>query len=236
MTNPSPPLLLSSVALRLHKVDPLAVALRGIPAGTTLIRDDLHPPEMLTVLDDIPSGHKLALSKIPAGTEVRRYGQVIGLASAEIQPGAWVHTHNLAPIETPRDSQIRVAAAPAAARPEAAERSFMGYPRSGGRAGTRNYIAVIATVSCSAQAARAIAAHFTPQVLADYPNVDGVVAVTHGSGCSIPEGGLAHIYLRRALLNVARHPNVGAALFVSLGCEVNQMGAAVAALAEETLG
>ncbi len=236
MTQTSPPLPFSSIALRLHPADQIAVALRDIPAGTPLIRDDLHPPEMLVVLDDIPAGHKLALVRVPAGSVLKRYGQVIGLAAQEILPGAWVHTHNLDAIETARDSQIRVVEAAETGLSKQAMRSFAGYPRPRGRAGTRNYVAVLSTVSCSAQAARAIAAHFTPERLAAYPNVDGVVAVTHGSGCSIPEGGLAHVYLQRALLNLARHPNTGAALFVSLGCEVNQMAAAVAALAEETRG
>ncbi len=233
MTNDSPPLLFSSLALRLHPADLVAVALRDIPAGTILIRDDLHPPELLEVLENIPSGHKLALNRIPAGSAVRRYGHLIGLASQDISPGAWVHTHNLAAIADPRRSQIHVEAAPPPQPNPSATRSFQGYPRPSGRAGTRNFIAVIATVSCSAQAAQAIAAHFTPERLSTYPNVDGVLAVTHASGCSIPEGGLAHTYLQRALLNMARHPNVDAALFVSLGCEVNQMAAPVAHLARE---
>ncbi len=228
------PILFSSIALRLHKADTVAVALRDIPAGTTIVRNDLHPPEMLEVLENIPSGHKLALSRIHAGAQVKRYGHVIGLAGREIPPGSWVHTHNLESIETQRDSQVRVVASQEPPQPGQSIRSFLGYPHPSGRAGTRNYIAVISTVSCSAQAARAIAAHFTPERLAAYPHVDGVIAVTHGSGCSIPEEGLSHVYLRRALLNIARHPNVGASLFISLGCEVNQMAAAVAALVEET--
>ncbi len=236
MTTTLPPVLFSKTAIRLHPSDTVAVALRDIPAGTRLIRDDLHPPEMLQVLDDIPSGHKLALNRVPDGSAVRRYGQVIGVATQDIAPGAWVHTHNLAPIETPRDSQVRVVKAAEEISSTTPILSFLGYPRPTGWAGTRNSIAIIATVSCSAEAARAIAAHFTPETLADYPNVDSVVAVTHGSGCSIPAGGTAHTYLRRALLNLAQHPNVGAALFVSLGCEVNQIADAVAALAEQTRG
>jgi altronate dehydratase len=184
----------------------------------------------LQVRQTIPAGHKIAIIKIDPGAPILRYGQPIGIATQSILPGDWVHSHNLDVGDMQREFTIQLSQH--STSPESTPmRSFLGYARSTGRAGTRNFIAVVSTVSCSAQVASAIAAHFTPAILAQYPNVDGVVAITHPLGCSMPEGGLAHTYLHRALLNLSRHPNVAGILYISLGCEVNQMAEAVASQA-----
>jgi altronate dehydratase len=111
---------------------------------------------------------------------------------------------------------------PVALVPEAERRTFMGYARPDGRVGTRNMIAVIATVNCSAHTSHQIAHYFTPERLAEYPNVDGVIALTHTYGCASRIGHEDYQLLARVLTGMARHPNVGAAIFVSLGCETNQ--------------
>jgi altronate hydrolase len=156
---------------------------------------------------------------------VRRYGQVIGFATRDIAPGEHVHTHNLGASTFTREYAIGVDVPAVNLVPEDERRMFMGYARPSTRAGTRNYVAVISSVNCSAHATRQIARHWTPERLAPYPNVDGVIAITHHGGCSVRLGGEEHIMLQRTLAGIARHPNVGGCLFVGLGCEVNQIDA-----------
>lgn len=166
----------------------------------------------------IEAGHKFALVPIAAGSLVRRYGYPIGHATVPIAAGEWVHTHNLALGDLRKDYAYQVVE-PLIPRPSS--RTFMGLLRSDGRVGTRNYVAVIATVNCAARAAAAIARAFSPERLAAFPNVDGVIAITHGGGCSFAPNGLTHTYLVRSLAGIARNPNVGAAVFCGLGCEAN---------------
>jgi altronate hydrolase len=153
---------------------------------------------------------------------VRRYGQIIGLASQDIQPGEHVHTHNLALGNLNQEYRFGVDAKPVNLVPPEEGRTFLGYRRADGRVGTRNYIAVISTVNCSAHACLEIAHHFSPERLAPYTNIDGVVALTFRSACSMRLGGPTHTVLQRTLAGMARHANVGAAIFVGLGCETNQ--------------
>jgi len=215
---------LSNAAIQLHPKDQVAIVKQEITAETNL-QDDRPGAGASNVLvrQSIPAGHKIALEKIPAGGEVLRYGHKIGVASQAIETGDWVHSHNLEVGDMSRDFNIRVSKSPKDYASNGPVRTFSGFQRPDGRAGTRNFVLVISTVSCSAQAAQAIADHFTPELLAAYPNVDGVKAITHYSGCTMPPGSLAYQYLERMLLNLARHPNVGAVLYVSLGCEVMQI-------------
>jgi altronate hydrolase len=152
---------------------------------------------------------------------------VIGFATCDIAPGEHVHTHNLAAPIYDREYEIGVDARPVDRVPPGKRRTFMGYPRPNGRSGTRNVIAVISNVNCSAHATRQIAHYWTPERLAPYPNVDGVIALTHHSGCSMRLGGEEYVMLQRTLAGMARHPNVGGYLLVGLGCEVNQIDAMV---------
>jgi len=204
---------LSNTILRLHPDDDVAVARVDLQPGTPLT----DPPGDLTVQQPIPAGHKVALRAVAAGRPVRRYGQIIGLATQGILPGEWVHTHNLGVAGLDRDPAFGVDARPVSPIPEADRRTFLGFSRPDGRAGARNYIAVLSTVNCSAHAAREIARHFTPERLAAFPNVDGVVALTHSLGCP-----LEYLLLQRTLAGMAHHPNVGGYLLVGLGCETNQ--------------
>ena len=203
--------------IQLHPSDPLAIARRDLAAGTLIRMPD---GSQLLTRDEVPSGHKLALRALAGGETILRYGRNIGLARMAIQAGEHIHTHNLEPGEVGRERGWRVVQPE---QPSPSGRTFLGFPRPNGRAGTRNYVAVISTVNCSAHTAARIARTFTPERLAEYPNVDGVVAVTHPGGCSIPQGGLSQAYLRRSLLNLARHPNIAAAVYIGLGCEVNQI-------------
>lgn len=170
----------------------------------------------------IPRGHKLATVSIAKGAPVLKYAQIIGYAAENIAAGAHVHTHNLEFRNVDTDYAFSTNLRPVT--PVAEPDTFMGYRRASGRVGTRNFIAVLTSVNCSATAARMIAAHFTPDLLANYPNVDGVVAFVHGTGCGMAgQGSDGFEALQRVMWGYARHPNIGGVLMAGLGCEMNQI-------------
>jgi altronate hydrolase len=152
---------------------------------------------------------------------VLKFGQIIGFAAAAIEPGEHVHTHNLQIREFHRDSKIGTDSHPTELLPEAEGAHFEGVVRADGRVATRNYIGVLATVNCSASVSRFIADEFNKEILADFSNVDGVVALGHGTGCGMNADSQGFKILQRTLAGYARHPNFGAILLVGLGCEVN---------------
>jgi altronate hydrolase len=201
-------------AIHLHPADNVAVARVPIAAGAELRVDGVS----VVALDAIPAGHKIALRPIAAGDMVERYGQSIGRATAPIEAGRHVHTHNLGFEELALDYEFPTAEIALPRR--AAEPTFAGYARADGRVGTRNYIAVVAASNCAAHTAASIAESYLGETLP--PNVDGVVAFPHGEGC-------AHAFgpdmdqLRRTLGGVLVHPNVSAAVILGLGCETNQI-------------
>ena len=205
--------------IRLRPQDDVVIATRPIPAGTLL------EEEGITTLTDIPPGHKIATRAIAQGQPVRRYNQIIGLASRDIAPGDHIHVHNLAMTDVQMDHAIGADAHPTPRVEQPA--TFMGYRRPDGRAATRNYIGIISSVNCSARVVRAIADHFRrdirPESLADFPNVDGVVALTHGIGCAVDSKSESMRIVRRTLSGFATHPNFAAVLFIGLGCETNQI-------------
>lgn len=203
--------------LRLNPNDDVVIAARPIPAGTRI------ESEGIACVDAIPAGHKVAVRAIARGRPVRRYDQIIGFATADIAPGQHVHTHNLAFEAFERDYAVGVDVKPV---PRVAEpATFMGIVRADGRVATRNYIGVISTVNCSASVSKYVAAHFTPERLAAWPNVDGVVPITHSSGCGMDSAGAGIDLLRRTIAGYCRHPNFAGVVIIGLGCEANQMDA-----------
>lgn len=216
---------LEQVALRLHPRDQVVIAKENLQQGIVLILEDegAAGSERIAVQGFIPSGHKVALQAIATDQAVRRYGQIIGFASQPIRPGEHIHTHNLGLGEFARDYAFSAEVQPVNYVPARERRTFKGYRRANGQVGTRNYIAVISTVNCSAHACWEIAHHFTPERLAAYPNVDGIIALTHSSGCSTRAEGSDYVLLQRTLAGMATHPNVGGYLLVGLGCEANQV-------------
>lgn len=198
-----------SALIRLDASDNVATARRALAPG----EEGATTP--------VPRGHKMALSSIAMGAPVTKYAQVIGYAAEDIAAGAHVHVHNLAFRDIDHEhafgSNLRPASAPSR------RDHFMGYRRPTGRVGTRNYIAVLTSVNCSATAARLIAQAFTPERLAAYPNVDGVVAFVHGTGCAMGGDGTGFELLQRTLWGYARNPNVGGVLMAGLGCEMMQI-------------
>jgi altronate hydrolase len=218
-------------AVLLRGEDNVAVAARPIPRGFVIALGGRN----VEVCEPIALGHKVALQPIEAGEPVRKYGQIIGFASKPIAAGAWVHVHNVAADLFERDYAF---ASERPAVPQVLEpRTFAGYLRPDGRVGTRNYVAVISTVNCSASTSRYIAERFRGDAWRkDFPNVDGVFAVTHKGGCAIPFGGPDHTTLERVLAGFANHPNVAAYVIVGLGCEVSYAQHLVEAQDLVTLG
>ncbi len=210
--------------IRIHPRDNVVIARAQLLGGTLL------PGEGVTVAGLVPPGHKVATRPIAAGEPVRRYDQVIGHATQPIAPGQHVHVHNLAYADFARHHEPGAGATPTAYVHTPA--TFEGIVRADGRIATRNYIGVLTSVNCSATAARAIADAFRrdvhPERLAPYPNVDGVVALTHGMGCATASDGEELLVLRRTLGGYARHANFSAVLVVGLGCETNQIQGLVA--------
>lgn len=215
---------LSEVAIRLHPDDDVAIVKTHLPPGTR-IKLELEPDSVAEVAVPrlIPTGHKLALRNIIPNAPIRRYGQVIGFASQPISAGEHVHSHNLGVHDFARDYAFGADVRRVDYVPVGQRRMFHGYQRADGRVGTRNYIAVIASVNCSSHTSREIARAFTPERLAAYPNVDGVIALTHLSGCANRINGADYVLLQRTLVGMARHPNIGAYIIVGLGCETNQI-------------
>jgi len=205
----------ADLTIRLHANDDVVIARNEIAADTVLTRES-----NVRITGRIPAGHKIAVRRIEAGKPVKRYDQIIGFATRPIAPGDHVHVHNLAMGEFEKDyafgSDVRpidYAAAPA---------SFQGIVRPDGRVATRNYIGILTSVNCSATVARMVADHFRNR-LQDFPNVDGVVALTHKTGCGMASEGEAMDLLRRTMTGYAQHPNFHAVLGIGLGCEANQI-------------
>jgi altronate hydrolase len=208
-----------SLFIRIHPADDVVIAKQQLVGGTRL------EGEGVTVAGLIPPGHKVAVKPIRAGQPVRRYNQIIGTAKLDIAPGQHVHTHNLEFASFARDYAVGTGTHPTEYVAEPA--TFMGIVRPDGRVATRNYLGVLTSVNCSATAARAIADHFrrdiNPKALEAFPNVDGVVALTHGAGCATASDGEPLQILRRTLGGYARHANFAGVLMVGLGCETNQI-------------
>jgi altronate hydrolase len=205
------------VAVQLRPQDNVAVAARPLPVGAKVVIAGTP----LTIGQHIGLGHKVALRDLRKGEAIYKYGQIIGFASETISAGSHVHVHNVTPGAFERDYAFcqDCPAPPPAAEP----RHFQGYDRGGGRFGTRNYVAVISTVNCSASTSKYISERVrAADLLKRFPNVDGVVAITHKQGCAMQYDGPDHQQLERTLAGFARHPNVAAYLLVGLGCETGQ--------------
>src|SRR5690349_898170 len=204
----------ADLTIRLHPADDVVIARVELPAGT------LVPKENIRASVRVPPGHKIAMRDVAKGQPVHRYNQIIGFATQDIKAGDHVHVHNVAMGDFQRDYAFCSLSKPTDCFPEQA--TFLGIRRPDGRVATRNYIGILTSVNCSATVARMIADHFKNR-LDDYPNVDGVVALTHKTGCGMASEGEATDVLRRTIAGYARHPNFFASQLVGLGCEANQI-------------
>lgn len=207
---------LADCALVLRAGDDVAVTTRDLAAGTVLST----PAGPLVVVADVPRGHKLALRDLPAGAPVHKYGQSIGRTLVDVPAGSHVHAHNLGMDTTERTYEFAAVHADLPASDADRARTFQGYRRANGRVGTRNFIGILTSVNCSASSAKMIADQFRGLALDAYPHVDGVVALTHQSGCGLVPGSEGANTLLRTLRGYAQHPNFGGLLVLGLGCEM----------------
>lgn len=216
----SEPVEMLDVAVLLNPNDAVFIAKQPL-LPRTVVRT---PEGEVKIAQMIPPGHKVALKHIAVGGEVRRYNQIIGFATQEIKPGEHVHSHNLSVGDgLELDYAISSEYVPVEMVPEAERRTFMGYRRKDGRVGTRNYVAILASVNCSSSATQRIANYFRdPEVMKDYPNVDGVIPLATKGGCGSHYGSSDLGVLQRTMAGIVEHPNVAAYVVLSLGCEVNQ--------------
>lgn len=203
------------LTIRLHPNDNVVVARMDILPGAKVDGE-------VTAATRVPPGHKILTRAVRKGEPLRKYNQIIGFAAEDLAPGAHVHTHNCVMGDFERDYAFCADAHPTDYVPEGRRATFQGYRRADGRAATRNYIGIVTTVNCSAATSRMIAAKVEP-LLAQYPNIDGVVPLTHGGGCGMAASGLEMDVLRRTLAGYTRHPNMAAVVVLGLGCEANQI-------------
>ncbi|OAN60182.1 altronate hydrolase [Sphingomonas sp. TDK1] len=200
--------------------DPVATALRDVVAGETA--------SGITVCQDIPKGHKVALRPIAAGEPVHKFGFPIGRATRAIEAGEHVHTHN---VQTALQTSGTYAYNPAfEAGPAAEGPGFLGYQRADGRVGTRNEIWILPTVGCVGRTAEKIAERAAAKFAG---RVDGIHAFAHPFGCSQLGDDLEGT--RAILTALASHPNAGGVLLVGLGCESNQMSTMLHGISQPNL-
>ena len=211
----------SSSLLHLHPNDNVLVAKTALALGQEISELGVRTRAQ------VPAGHKIAARRIAAGEQVKKYDTVIGVATRDLEPGDYVHSHNLQLVDYYRDPAFGADVQPVDYVPEAERATFQGFVRADGRVGTRNFIGILSSVNCSATVIKRIAAHFTPERLAAFPNVDGVAAFAQNSGCGMSSPSEHFDVLRRTLDGYARHPNLAGVLIVGLGCERNQVDSLV---------
>ncbi|MEP2781182.1 MAG: altronate dehydratase family protein [Pseudoruegeria sp.] len=206
--------------LTLNAQDNVSIALQDLTAG------DVIGDSEVGLIQSVNRGHKVAIAPIASGEQVIRYGQIIGAATKDIQPGEHVHVQNLGMGE--HEQNYAHASSAVALEFVADERTFKGYHRADGRVGTRNYLGILTSVNCSGSVAKFIAeAAEKSGLLDDFPNIDGIVPITHGTGCGMSGENEGYDTLFRTLSGYAQHPNFGGILLIGLGCEVMQVAALV---------
>jgi altronate hydrolase len=209
---------LTGPVIRLHPRDNVVVARTDVAIGTRIAA------EGVMARGQVPAGHKIAARAISAGEAILKYNVCIGFAAADIAAGAYVHSHNMVFREFERDYAFGRDYVPVEVLPEARQATFQGIVREDGQVGTRNYIGILSTVNCSATVVHKIAEFFSDGYLKqNFPNIDGVVALSHGTGCGMEMTGEPMNLLRRTLGGYARHANFAGVLVVGLGCERNQL-------------
>jgi altronate hydrolase len=204
-------------ALRLNAADNVLIAVEDFKPGDA--------PMGVIATERTPRGHKMAASAIATGAPIRKFGQIIGFAGRDILPGEWVHEHNCVLQDFQRDYRFGEDARAVNVLPVEEQATFEGFRRANGKTGTRNYLGVLTSVNCSATVARLIAREAEKRgLLDDYPNVDGILPLVHGTGCGMAGKGEGFEALKRTQWGYAGNPNMGGVIMVGLGCEVFQIG------------
>jgi len=205
------------LAIRLHENDNVVTAKSDIDINIKIEDENINTTQ------HIPVGHKIATKDISEGEEIIKYDNLIGIAKKNIKIGDHVHVHNTGMIDKKRDYEFSQGCKNVKVLPENEQATFMGYKRANGKVGTRNFIGIISSVNCSATVCKKIAESFNEEILSEYENVDGIVSITHGTGCGINSNGLGWELLQATIAGYSRHPNFGGLIVIGLGCEVNQV-------------
>ncbi len=208
--------MVKALYLHIHEDDNVGIATQDLEQGQVVALDDGE----IRLLEPIPQGHKFALKAIAAGSDVVKYGSPIGTAARDIEPGQWVHTHNVS-TKLAGELDYSYSPEPEAELPETKERKFLGYLRKDGSVGIRNEIWIIPTVNCTNGTAALIAKAATKELSTE--NIDGIYAFTHPYGCSQLGDDLKTT--QKLLASLAKHPNAGGVLVLGLGCENNELDA-----------
>ncbi len=203
------------LSIKLNSNDNVSTAFVKISVG--------QMTQNIIVQNEIPKGHKVALKNIDKGEKIIKYNQIIGFALKKISPGEHVHVKNTEFKNTDHDYEFSTSIKLPNFTPQMERPKFSGFKRSNGQVGTRNFVGILTSVNCSATAARNIADAFDERVLSHYPNVDGVISFTHGTGCGMADSGDGFEALQRVLLGYIQHPNLAGVLLIGLGCEANQI-------------
>jgi galactarate dehydratase len=201
--------------IRMHAADNVAIAVNdgGLSAGAVF-------EDGLTVREAVPQGHKVALTDLPAGCEVRRYNVVIGRTTRDVTAGSWVHERLLEMPQARSLDGLPVATVRSQPQPALEGYTFEGYRNPDGSVGTRNLLAITQTVQCVAGVVDIAVRRIREELLPHYPNVDGVVALEHGYGCGVAIDAPDAVIPIRTLRNISLNPNFGGeVMVVSLGCE-----------------
>ena len=205
------------LTIRLHKNDNVVTAKSDIDINIKIEDENINTNQ------HIPVGHKIATKDISEGEEIIKYDNIIGVAKENIKIGNHVHIHNTGMVDKKRDYEFSQGCKNVKVLPENEQAIFMGYRRANGKVGTRNFIGIISSVNCSATVCKRIAESFNEEILSEYENVDGIVSITHGTGCGINSNGLGWELLQATIAGYSRHPNFGGLIVIGLGCEVNQV-------------
>jgi len=213
LDNPTP----APRIVRLHDRDNLVVAVDPINPGSVI--------HGVPAQARVPRGHKMAIAPIAQGEPILKFGQIIGFASKPVAPGEWLHEHNVEMHAFAREYHFAEDARSETILPVEEQATFQGFRRSNGKVGTRNYLAILTSVNCSASVARFIAREVERSgLLSEYPNIDGVIPLVHGTGCAMDTKGEGYEILKRTQWGYASNPNMAGVLMVGLGCEVFQIG------------
>ncbi len=198
--------------VRLSDADNVVVAVDPIAVG--------HLVHGVEARERVPRGHKMATVKIETGAPILKFGQIIGFAAKDILPGDWIHEHNVVMQDFDRDYRFAEDAKEEEILPVELQATFEGFRRANGKVGTRNYIGILTSVNCSASVARFMAQEIERSgILADYPNIDGVIPLVHGGGCALDIKGEGYEILKRTQWGYATNPNMAGVVMVGLGCE-----------------